>query len=96
MPLTFIRSFLLVFGILTALTATVLDGVMMRHVLQPLIRHIESRSGQTNLRFPAPMQFMLTHAWARRLYNLLLATSVLSIWWYLRRPAGQNVLTGMR
>lgn len=91
MPLTFIRPFLLVFGILAAATATVLDGVMLRHVLQPVLRHLERQSGQTSVRLPTPVQFMLDHAWARRLYNLLFATILLAAWWYLGTPAGQNV-----
>jgi hypothetical protein len=36
---------------------------------------------------------LLDHAWPRRLYNLLFATILLSAWWYLGTPAGQNVLT---
>jgi hypothetical protein len=91
MPLGVLRAYLLGLGLLAALTALVLDGIMLRYVLQPLVRLIEARS-PAPVRYPPGMQFMLEHAWARRAYNLVFAAIVLGSWWYLGTPAGARLL----
>ena len=75
MILQALRVYLLCFGILAAATALVLDGVLLRYVLQPLVRFIE-KSPQP-VRLPPGMRFMLDHAWARRAYNATFAVIVL-------------------
>jgi hypothetical protein len=88
MPISLIRGFLLVIGVLAVGSATALDGIMMRQVVQPMFRLLERQAGGAPVRYPAPLQFMLEHAWARRTYHLLFAAITLALWWYLGTPAG--------
>ena len=68
-------------AVLALLTATVLDGVMMRHVVHPMLGFVLRRSGGGS---PAgPLRFMLEHAWARRVYHLVAALVLFGLWWYL-------------
>ena len=80
--LGFVRGVLLFMSVLALLTATVLDGIMMRHVVQPLVS-LALRRGDGVVRPPAPLQFMLRHAWARRVYHLLAAALLFGFWWRL-------------
>jgi hypothetical protein len=91
MPLAALRVYLLCLGLLAAATALVLDGVMLRYVLQPLVRFIEARSPQPAL-LPPGMRFMLDHTWARRTYNATFAVIALGTWWYLGTTAGAHAL----
>jgi hypothetical protein len=91
MPVGVLRAYLLGLGLLAALTALVLDGVMLRYVLKPVVRFVEARS-PAPVRYPAGIQFMLEHAWARRAYNLVFAAIVLGAWWYLGTPTGARLL----
>ncbi len=88
MPISIFRTFLLVLAVLAALSA-VLDGILVRCVWQPLIRHLESQS--TAIQYPPGMRYMLSHAWARRAYNLTFAAVTLVVWWYLGTPAGARL-----
>jgi hypothetical protein len=72
---------------LAFLTATVLDGIMMRYVLTPLLR-IAAQRNPGPLRYPAGMRVMLEKSWARRLYHLFFAVLLCAVWWYLGTPAG--------
>jgi hypothetical protein len=85
--MVFYRAFLLVMSVLAFLTATVLDGVTMRHLVTPMLRMLERMSPQP-VRYPPAMQFMLERAWARRLYHLLFAAVLFGLWWYLGTPEG--------
>lgn len=91
MPLAAFRVSLLCLGVLAAATALVLDGVMLRYVLLPLVRFIEANSPQPT-RLPPGMRFILDHGWARRAYNATFAVIVLAMWWYLGTTAGANWL----
>jgi hypothetical protein len=91
--IVFYRYFLLGMAALAFLTATVLDGFMMRHVLAPLLRVVAARS-PTPPRYPPPMRFMLERAWARRLYHLAFGVLLLFLWWYLGTPSGAALLLG--
>jgi hypothetical protein len=87
MPPTFLRPFLLVMAGLAILTATVLDGVMMRYMMQPMLRKLE-RMSPGPVVYPPAMQFVLERSWVRRLYHLLFAALLLGVWWYVGTPAG--------
>jgi hypothetical protein len=82
-----VRVLLLVMSVLTLLSATVLDGLMMRYVVQPMLQ-LGERVGGAAVRPPGPMAFMLERPWARRLYNLLFAALLLTAWWYLGTAPG--------
>lgn len=85
--IAFIRTLLLVIAVLALLTATVLDGFTMRHLMQPLLRHVGARSGG-RVQYPRAFRFLLEHAWARRLYHGAIAAVAFGIWWYLGTPGG--------
>jgi hypothetical protein len=85
--IAFFRTFLLVVAILAFLTATVLDGILMRHLMRPFVRRMDELSGGKG-QYPPGLQFMLDHAWARRLYNAVFAAIAFVIWWHLGTPAG--------
>jgi hypothetical protein len=91
MTLAFYRAFLLVTAGLAFLSATVLDGIMMRYILEPLLRIAAQRSPAA-LRYPPGMRFMLEKAWARRLYHVLFGGLLLVLWWYLGTPAGATLV----
>jgi hypothetical protein len=86
-----IRTYVLVLGVLAALCGLVLDGVLVRRVWQPLTRYLEARSPGP-VQYPPGMRFMLTHAWARRAYNLVFAALMAVVWWYLGTPAGARLV----
>ena len=68
-------------AVLALLTATLLDGIMMRHVVHPMVRFALRRGGGGAP--PGALRFMLEHAWARRVYHLVAAMMLLGFWWYL-------------
>jgi hypothetical protein len=82
------RGVLLVMSALALLTATVLDGFMIRRVVQPVLRLGERMTGEP-ARPPRPMAFMFEHAWARRLYHLVFAVLLFAAWWHLGTPSGE-------
>jgi hypothetical protein len=86
LALSVARGILLFMATLALLTA-ILDGLLMRHVVQPMLRVGEQMSGAP-IRPPRLMAFMLERAWARRLYHLLFAALLLAGWWYLGTAAG--------
>ncbi len=88
--IAFVRTVFLVFAILALLTATLLDGLTMRYLTRPLLRRIEMQSAG-KVRYPAPLLFLLEHAWARRLYHGAMGAVALGIWWYLG-TAGDRAL----
>ena len=63
------------------------DGILVRYVWQPLTRRLEARTNGP-VRYPPGLRFVLTHAWARRAYNLAFAALMFAIWWYIGTPAG--------
>ena len=83
----FARGVLLVMSVLALLSATVLDGIMMRHVVQPVLRFGERANGGI-VQLPRPMTFMFERAWARRIYHVLFAALLFAGWWYLGTEAG--------
>ena len=85
--LVFFRTILLVIGVFKLLTATVFDGIMVRYVMRSLVQRLDSLS-HGRAKYPPGALFMLEHGWARRLYNLAIAASVLGAWWFLGTPAG--------
>ena len=85
MPIGVLRAYLLGLGLLALATAAFLDGVMLRHVLQPLVRRLEAQSARP-LTLPPGMRFMLEHAWARRAYNAAFGLLMLGVWWFLGTP----------
>lgn len=89
--LAFFRTFLLVMAALAFLTATVLDGITMRYLTQPLVRRFKAMGGG-NAQYPPGMRYLLEHTWARRLYHLLFAVIMLGAWWYLGTAAGMALL----
>lgn len=91
MPLSIFRTYALVLAVLSALSALVLDGVLLRYFWRPLANKLESR-GDAPIRYPPGLHFMLTHAWARRAYNLAFAAIMLVIWWFLGTPAGAQLV----
>jgi hypothetical protein len=84
---TIARAVLLGMAVLALLTATVLDGVMMRLFVQPFLRFAAERAGQA-VQPPRPLAFMIQRAWARRLYHLFFAALLLAGWWYLGTDTG--------
>ena len=86
-----LRSFLLGLAVLAVLTGTLLDGVAMKYIMRPIVRRMEEASGGAQ-HFPPGLSFMMTHAWARRVYHLAFAGIVLAAWWYLGTPAGAAFL----
>ena len=91
----FIRTFFLVLAVLALLTATVLDGFTMRYLMQPLLRHIDARSGG-RVGYPRAFRFLLEHAWARRLYHGAIGALAFGVWWYLGTPAGVAMVQSAR
>ena len=89
--LAFVRTFLLIMAVLAFLTATVLDGVTMRYMTQPILRRVEALSGGTG-KYPPGIRFLLENAWARRLYHAAFAAIMVGLWWYLGTPAGMAML----
>jgi hypothetical protein len=87
MTLAYYRYFLLGMAGLAFLTATLLDGIVMRYILEPLLRVAAQRS-PAPLAYPPGIRFMLEKAWARRLYHLLFGVLLLVLWWYMGTPAG--------
>jgi hypothetical protein len=77
-----VRGFLLFMAVLALLTATVLDGIMMRRVVKPMLELGERRTGAP-LTPPRPLRYMIEHAWARRVYHLLFAVVLFGLWWHL-------------
>jgi hypothetical protein len=69
----------------------VLDGIMMRYILEPLLRIAAQRSPAA-LHYPPGMRFMLEKAWARRSYHVLVGGLLLVLWWYLGSPAGATLV----
>jgi hypothetical protein len=88
MPISLLRLLLLIFAILTILTATLLDGIMMRYIVRPMLRFAEQRAGGRPVEYPGPMRFLLERTWVRRSYHLLFAIVLLALWWYLGTSAG--------
>ena len=76
-------------SVLALLTATVLDGVMMRHVVHPMLGLVQRRGGAP-VTLPAFLRFMIEHAWARRAYHLVFAVVLFAVWWYLGSAEGAN------
>ena len=91
MPIGVLRAFTLGLGLLAIATALLLDGVLVRYVLQPVIRRFEARSGG-HVTLPPGMRFMLEHAWARRAYNATFGLILVGIWWYLGTPSGARLI----
>lgn len=90
MSLEAFRVYLLCLAALSATTALVLDGVMYRRVLKPLVELVEHTSPRP-FRLPPQLRFMLEHSWARRLYHAAFTLVVLVMWWYLGTPAGERL-----
>src|SRR4051812_3229267 len=92
MPLALVRAYTLGLGLLAIAAALLLDGVMLRYVLQPVVRRFEAQQGGS-VALPPGMRFMLDHAWARRAYNATFGILLIGVWWYLGTPAGAARLT---
>jgi hypothetical protein len=86
-PVSLARAVLLVMSGLALLTATVLDGIMMRHFVQPILRLGERAKGGT-VQPPRAMAFMFERAWARRIYHFVFAALLFAGWWYLGTEPG--------
>jgi hypothetical protein len=86
-----LRAYALGLGLLAIATALFLDGVIVRFVLQPILRRFEAQSGG-RVTLPPGMRFMLEHAWARRAYNATFGLILVGIWWYLGTPSGARLL----
>ena len=90
-----LRWILLGWSILGFLTATMLDGVMMRFIIAPWLRSNERLAGRpvTPPRFFA---LMIERRWMRGVYHLVFAALLLAGWWYLGTPEGaQRAATAM-
>ena len=83
----FARGVLLVMSVIALLTATVLDGIMMRHFVQPVLRLGERANGGI-VQLARPLAFMFERAWARRIYHVFFAAALFAGWWYLGTEAG--------
>jgi hypothetical protein len=87
---------LLGFSILAFLTATILDGVMMRLFIAPWLRMNERMTGGP-VRLPRFLAVMIERRWMRSAYHLVFAAVLLAGWWYLGTPDGaQRAATAMR
>ena len=86
-PVNVIRGVVLAMAVLALLTATVLDGVLMQYMLQPMIRYGERIRG-SRVTLDPPMAFLIEHRWARSLYHLTFAVLLFGAWWYLGTAAG--------
>ena len=84
---SFARGVLLALAALALLSATVLDGIMMRRVVQPILR-LSERANGGRIQPPRAMAFMLERAWARRIYHVLFAALLFAGWWYLGTQPG--------
>lgn len=91
MAIGLLRGYVLGVGLLAIASAVLLDGVMMRYVLQPIMRRFESQNGG-DVALPPGMRFMLEHSWARRAYNVTFGLILLGIWWYLGTPSGMRLV----
>ena len=86
----------LAFGILAFLTATILDGVMMRLFIAPWLRMNERMTGGP-VKLPRFLAAMLQQRWMRSAYHLAVAAVLLAGWWYLGTPDGaQRAAFAMR
>lgn len=81
------RAILVVMAAIALLSATALDGVMMRLFVQPFLRLGERMNGGA-VPLRGPLAFMIDRAWARRLYHAFFAALLLAGWWYLGTSAG--------
>jgi hypothetical protein len=86
-PVNVARGVLLVMSGLALLTATALDGIMMRHFMLPILR-LGERAHGGSIQPPRPIAFMLERAWARRLYHVAFAALLFAGWWYLGTASG--------
>jgi hypothetical protein len=82
-----IRWILLGFSILAFLTATVLDGVMMRFIIAPWRRSSERLTGGP-VKLPTVLALMIERRWMRTIYHVVFAAVLLAGWWYLGTPDG--------
>jgi hypothetical protein len=81
------RWILLGWSILAFLTATVLDGVMMRFIIAPWLRMGERVAGRP-VKPPRALALMIERRWMRTAYHLVFAAVLLAGWWYLGTPEG--------
>jgi hypothetical protein len=82
-----LRWILLGWSILGFLTATILDGVMMRFIIAPWLRSNERMAGGS-VRLPRFLALLIERRWMRTAYHLVFATVLLAGWWYLGTPDG--------
>jgi hypothetical protein len=87
MSLPLLRWILLGWSILAFLTATILDGVMMRFIIAPWLR-INERVAGGPVKSPRILALMIERRWMRSAYHLLFSILLLAGWWYLGTPAG--------
>jgi hypothetical protein len=87
MSLPTVRWILLGFSIMAFLTATILDGVMMRFIIAPWLRLNERMAGEP-VRPPRVLALMIEQRWMRSAYHLVFAGMLLVGWWYLGTPGG--------
>ena len=82
-----LRWILLGWSILGFLTATILDGVMMRFIVAPWLRANERTAGGP-VKLPRAVAVMFERRWMRGVYHLVFAALLLAGWWYLGTAEG--------
>jgi hypothetical protein len=87
MSIETLRWILLGFSILAFLTATILDGVMMRFIIAPWLRSNERMTGGP-VKLPPFLALLIERRWMRSAYHLVFAVVLLAGWWYLGTADG--------